>query len=130
MATTAELLAHLSESDMERSPASSFAPGLIGDIDDGVRLERQYRNKLFNTLSGDPKTRAELTNRITGTPGSNDEVEGYVKKPMYEELEKIPLNDQLRLMQDHFEEIKTSPQSKLTPKEQYMQQLAIGQRYV
>jgi hypothetical protein len=128
MATTAELLVSLDGN--ERSPASSFSSGLEPDIAIGQSLERKYRNELFSTLSGSKTVRAELTNRITGAPGSIDEVGGYEKKPIYEELNKIPLRNQLHQMGTHFNELKDRPVIDDKLKKEYLQQLELGQRYI
>lgn len=71
-------------------------------VDQGIMLEEIYRNKLMEKLRGDHSK--ELADRIIGVGES--ELGGLEKRPVYQELEKIPMNDQLNMMRDHFNSIK------------------------
>lgn len=70
-------------------------------VNQGIELEDLYRKKLMEKLKGDYAP--ELADRIIGT--GEMELGGLAKKPVYEELESIPMNDQLRMMGDHFNEL-------------------------
>jgi hypothetical protein len=70
-------------------------------VNKGILLEQLYKKRLMDSLQGIAVP--GLTNRIIGV--GNNELGGLEKRPVYEELNKIPLNDQLRMMKQHFDSL-------------------------
>lgn len=79
----------------------------MDNIDKGLILENAYRQKLLKKLAGEADVKEQLADRIMGV-SSNNELGPYTMKPAYEELNKIPLDDQLRMMQERFKSLPTS----------------------
>ncbi len=79
----------------------------MDNIDKGLILENAYRQRLLKKLVGEADVKKQLADRIMGV-SSNNELGPYTMKPVYEELRKIPLDDQLRLMQEQFKSLPTS----------------------
>lgn len=80
---------------------------LSNNTEKGIMLEEFYKQDLYNKLVGEPQVKSQLVNRIVYPSGR--ELGGYEKKPVYEELNKIPLNQQLKMMGEQF---KTLPKEK------------------
>ena len=79
----------------------------MDNIDKGLILENAYRQKLLKKLVGDANIKEQLADRIMGVSNGR-ELDAYSLKPVYEELRKIPLDEQMRLMQKQFQSL---PQS-------------------
>jgi len=104
------------------------------NVDEGLRLEDEYREQLSKKLKGvDEEDRKSLIDRIVGKEGSEDlrtkALGGLAKKPVLEELKKIPLNDQLKMMGEHFKTLKnTREETKEEAKKRRLNTLLKGQR--
>lgn len=70
------------------------------NVDKGILLEEIYRKKLMDKLIGDDSIKESLADRLMGLDDPNRELGGLEKKPVYESLKGIPLNDQIKMMGD------------------------------
>lgn len=98
----------------------------MDNFDKGLILEDIYKKKLMSRLVGDPSTKEQLADRLMNL-NSESELNLFEKKPVYEEIEQIPLDEQLRLMKKHLDTLKdepTQPSPKYKPTLYNKQQLS------
>lgn len=81
----------------------------MNPIDKGLLLEEIYRQKLIKKLIGESQVKEDLADRIMFGTDSERALDLRLNQPVYESLEIIPLNDQLRMMNENF---KTLPKEK------------------
>lgn len=81
----------------------------MSPIDKGLLLEQMYRDKLMKKLIGDAQVKEDLSDRIMYGTDNQNSLDLMLNKPVYESLESIPMNDQLKMMNENF---KTLPKKK------------------
>lgn len=103
---------------------------MMDNIDKGILLEELYKRKMIEKLMSGGMNQSDaiqVADKMTGYENP-DIGRAYLNKPMYESLDKIPMIDQLKMMKEHNSELKGSLPNK--KKEDYLQQLNVGERYV
>lgn len=120
-----------------RAPSSDSSNDWYKELKrEGARLEDQWINSAQNTLTSGGMESSQAGNIANRFVGDTDTGYGYeegrslLNKPMYEELNKIKMLDQLRQIYEHQQEITPFDSSKEEMKKKYMQQLSAGERYV
>jgi len=74
----------------------------MNPVDKGLILEQLYREKLMNKLVGETQVKEDLADRIMYGTDNQNSLDLMMNKPVYEELRQIPINEQLKMMNDNF----------------------------
>lgn len=79
----------------------------MDNFDKGMLLEDIYKKKLMSQMKLPMSNREALATDIMRI-GTDDELGLYEKKPVYEEIRKIPIEDQIKMMMDRQETLPIS----------------------
>jgi hypothetical protein len=74
----------------------------MNPVDKGLILEQLYREKLMNKLVGESQVKEDLADRIMYGTDNQNSLDLMMNKPVYEELRQIPINEQLKMMNENF----------------------------
>lgn len=74
----------------------------MNPIDKGLLLEEIYRQKLMKKLIGESQVKEDLADRIMFGTDNERPLDLRLNQPVYESLESIPLNEQLKMMNENF----------------------------